>query len=155
MAEVAAEDSLPLPDRSEDRWAHLLDRVERGTFLPPAFYREPGREYGCGQIYDDFGRCSARYHGATCMQADSAAAAVGGGESTGAWVRTLRRGAQVTTAAVLANETVEDLLGPEGPADTETLQKMRKILGITGKADLPDRPDPSIYSTLTETMGLA
>jgi hypothetical protein len=87
-------------------------------------YRPPEPSYGCGTL-DDFGRCSARYHQATCMQADHHAAAAGGGESTEAWVGTL-----------LGNQAVSDALGEEtraldAPGDPDGTWALRKILGLS------------------------
>jgi hypothetical protein len=92
-------------------------------------YRPPEPSYGCGTL-DDFGRCAARFHEATCMQADSAAAAVGGGESSEAWVRTVLGNQETASALAEASEVLDDD-GPEGPADPAAYEAMREHLGLS------------------------
>jgi hypothetical protein len=110
-------DGLPLPRTSGERFAQALGRVAEGSYTPGVMYREPEPSHGCGTL-DEYGRCSARYHTSpTCLQADSSAAAVGGGEATEAWNRTLLENQAIADA--LDEETAAlDYPGPGPPHDS-------------------------------------
>lgn len=73
------EDAEPLPTRSEDRLAHLLGRIGRGSYTPqpqpgyaPAHHLDPGHpgpvtaQGNCGPSDPVGGYCMSRYHTAHC-----------------------------------------------------------------------------------------
>jgi hypothetical protein len=122
-------EGLPLPRTSEERFAQAMGRVAEGSYTPGPMYRPPEPSHGCGTL-DDFGRCSARFHEATCMQADSSAAAVGGGEASGAWVRTLLGNQETASALAEASEVLGDVPSG-GPADPAAYEAMREHLGLS------------------------
>jgi hypothetical protein len=153
-----AEDELELPARAEDRTAWLLDRVARHTYTEHPVFRdptdlangEPG--YGCG-IYDEHGRCAARFHLSTCLETVRGSAASGSHEAASRWKDTLL--ANTATAVELATahrytEGVDDWLADPGPADVGTLAEMRKILGIGGRAGAPQPMRPAVQITPQE-----
>jgi hypothetical protein len=155
-----AEDELELPARAEDRTAWLLDRVARHTYTPPDYYRDPtdlaGGDpgYGCG-IYDtETGRCSARYHQATCIETTRQSAATSDHEAVSQFRDVLMAGTR--TAVELANRTgpgFDDLREDPGPADVETLAEMRRILGIGGRAGAPQPMRAAVTITPAELGG--
>jgi hypothetical protein len=118
-------DAEALPKGDEARFARGMSRVAEGSLTPGPMYREPALSYGCGTV-DDFGRCSARYHQATCMQANHHAAAAGGGEASEAWVGTLLENQAVSDA--LGEET-EELLADPGPGPSH--QALMRELGLS------------------------
>jgi hypothetical protein len=120
-------DGLPLPRTSEERFAQALGRIAEGSYTPGPMYRSPVPSYGCGTV-DDFGRCSARYHQATCMQADHHAAAAGGGESTEAWVGTLLENQAVSDALDEETEALDEL---DAPGDPDGTWALREQLGLS------------------------
>jgi hypothetical protein len=147
------ENAEPLPRRSEDRTEWLLSRATRGTLTPPTMYRAPldlSQSSACDAHRDEFGRCGARFHQATCMETVRGEAATGTAQAVQAWNQVLMSNpssADVTLARADLQRW-EDLLDPgTGPADTETLSYMRRQLGIGGKT-LPPRPAPSSAAQL-------
>jgi len=130
-----AEDRLARRPLMEDKIARALDRLSRGTYLPPPMYRdrdEAGQfaPNGCGPL-DDFGRCSSRYHSGECFETVRSSAATGDYDAALAWRRALNRGTPAMAAMMLANAMGE----PEpGPADRRTYLGMRRILGLGGAA---------------------
>jgi hypothetical protein len=52
---------------AEERLSRALSRIETGTFTPGLPYRDQAdlsntsAPYGCGELYDEFGRCSSAY----------------------------------------------------------------------------------------------
>jgi hypothetical protein len=161
----AAEDLQPLPRKAEDRTAHLLARIGRGTYTPGGYFRDPddvanaGEDapYGCGLIDAETGRCGARYHSAHCIETVRSSAATGNEEAAHAW-----RGALLSsteTATELANArryqgAWEDLLDADTPTDTDSYQAMREILGLSGPGGgpLPMRPVRGGYA---DSLGLS
>jgi hypothetical protein len=128
----------------QTRMDRALDRIGRGTYTTPAYYREPEPSYGCGQGYDDFGRCAARFHQASCLETARGEAATGSARAVEAWNHTLlanQEAAPIDLAAPALDTSWEDLLGPDGgpgaPADLETLNAMREMLGISSR-ELPN-----------------
>jgi hypothetical protein len=122
-------DGLPLPRTSEERFAQALGRIAEGSYTPGTMYRPPEPSHGCGTV-DEYGRCSARYHTSpTCMEADSSAAAAGGGEATEAWVRTLLRNQETASALSDASAALDDV-PPGGPADPVAYEAIREHLGV-------------------------
>lgn len=147
----AARQSEEVEDRQERRPSfqaridRALGRIARGTYLPPAWGREPEPSYGCGQGYDDFGRCAARFHtNAACLETARDEAATGSARAVEAW-RTQLLANQATSGIDLTAQALdtawEDLLAPDGgpgvPSDLGTLQAMREMLGITS-TELPN-----------------
>jgi hypothetical protein len=151
--EEDAADELAGRQGSYDRMARALDRAARGTYTPPAMYRDrsPG---GCnGGSRDDYGRCASRYHLSNCAEVSRASAATSDAEAVTAWNQALLSGA-ASNGALLANgiePTWDDLLsGEPGVTSAEALEYMRAQLGIrTGPA--PARPVPG---HLAQEMGL-
>jgi hypothetical protein len=118
-----------------DKIERALDRISRGTYLPPpgpADRDSQGRYTGraCGDGLDDFGRCASRYHRAECLEVRRGAAATGSAESVDAWNATLRGNAGAARA-LLAARGEQDGQG-EQPHDHTTLAAMRAQMGITG-----------------------
>jgi hypothetical protein len=119
-------DGVPLPRTSEERFAQALGRVAEGSYTPGVMYRPPEPSHGCGTL-DAYGRCSARYHGAECMQADHHAAAAGGGEASEAWNAALLRNQETAEVLGVAREVMDELDAPEDPDGTWAL---REQLGL-------------------------
>jgi hypothetical protein len=124
-----AEDGWPLPRKAEDKISWLMGRVERGSYLPPIYFREPEPSYGCGQV-DSFGRCSARFHGAYCLEAARGSAATSDATAAEAWRAALNRNTAIGDPALLASPM--DTEDQPGPADDPALSFMRRALGIGG-----------------------
>ena len=137
-AQRLAEDELELPVRVEDRIAHLIGRIDRGTYTPHPVLRDPddlsngtGPGYGCGQIYDpESGRCTARFHQAACIETVRTSAATGNHEAASQYRDALRRGTPAMAGVLLSN--AEWPQEPDHPADTPTYREMRRILGLGG-----------------------
>jgi hypothetical protein len=141
-----AEDDEPLPRKAEDRTAHLIDRIGRGTYTPPQMFREAddlsnGEPIsGCG-IVDEFNRCSARFHDSGCVEVLRSSASSGSHEAVSQFKDVLM--ANTRTAIELATRTgpdFDDLLEDPGPTDQPTYQAMREVLGLSGKQS---RPQPA------------
>ena len=139
-AQRQAEDAVPPLRTSEERFSHALGRIAAGSYTLANYYREPEPSYGCGTL-DEFGRCSARFHQGHCLETLRGEPAAAGGDGSEAWNRTLL--SSPTAAEVsLAREDLrswEEMLD-SGPTDTSTYQRMRAVLGIGGKQDMPQQP---------------
>jgi hypothetical protein len=151
-----AEDGLPLPRRSEDRTEWLLSRASRGTYTPPTMYRAPldmSQSSACDAHQDEFGRCGARFHDAGCVETVRSSAATGSAQAAESWVRTLANAPSSADVELARADLVspDDLFGPDGPSDLDTLARARQLLGIGGRADLPARPAPS---TAAQQLGI-
>lgn len=128
-AQRHAEDAQGMPAETEARTAHLLSRVERGTYTPPQHDDASG---SCGPR-DDFGRCAARYHDAGCLTVLAAEAANGSAESALAWRQQLLSNHGSTRALQLANEQLavqDESAGAAIVRSSAAYQGMRGILGI-------------------------
>ena len=96
-------------------------------------------------MVDEFGRCSARFHGAHCIQTVRGSAATGNEEAAHAWRGALLSNTTTTIELASAQRTGpdwDDQLAPDTPADLDTYTEMRKILGITGLASGPQAMRP-------------
>jgi hypothetical protein len=123
-----AYEDVSLPRTAEERFALALGRIAEGSYTPGAMYRPPEPSHGCGTL-DEYGRCSARYHTSpTCLQADAAAAAVGGGEATGAWNAALLRNQETAEVLGVAREVMDEL---DAPGDPDGTWALREQLGLS------------------------
>jgi hypothetical protein len=154
-----AEDAEPLPRRAEDRIARLLDRASAGTYTPPSYFRDPtdlangDPVHGCGPL-DEFGRCGARFHDAYCFETVRTSAATSSHEAASQWKEQLL--SNTATATELASRTgpgFDDLLEDPGPRDQATYQRMRELLGLSGKQSRPRPMRPAVTVTPQE-MGI-
>lgn len=132
-AAAAAElSAVPLPRRSEDRLAQLLDRTAAGMY---DLSTPDGTEPVCGQGRDEFGRCRAKYHDAACMEVFRGEPTAGSAQAMDAWRDTLLSNGRA--AIELANASAElDAQADEalnGPNDLATYHAMRQLLGIGGR----------------------
>jgi hypothetical protein len=175
-AQRAAEDITDSLDRrpsAEAKMARAIRRVEAGTYLPPDYFR-PARDAGgrfsasCGEP-DEFGRCSARYHAASCHVITEEAAATGSPESARAWDDVLSRHVPASgtgTASALwlaspsgpqpgeAGDTWADLLRGDGLAVADVHAAMLAELGEAGAPPgYPREPLPDVRS-IAEGLGL-
>jgi len=128
-----------------------MRRIADGSYTPPSYFRQPEPSYGCGQGYDDFGRCAARFHGAACLETARGEAATGSAAAVEAWRDQLLANQEtsgIDLAAPALDTPWEDLLGPGGgpgvPADWSTICEMRRILGLPAG---PALPSPAAFPT--------
>jgi hypothetical protein len=128
--------------KSEDKLARAFDRIARGTYTPPGYYRPAEPETACHAHRDAYGRCGARFHSPLCIETARGEAATGSARAAEAWNAQLlanQEDSPVDLASPTGLDTSwDDLLGPDGgpgvPADWDTIGEMRKILGITAAA---------------------
>lgn len=78
---------------SEQILATAVRRIESGTYTEPEYFRparDPtGRYASACSAPDEYGRCSGRYHSASCHVVTEEAAATGTTEEARAWQETL------------------------------------------------------------------
>jgi hypothetical protein len=176
-AEQDSEDAVWYARRpsAEARAARALDRIGSGTYTTPEYYRG-GRDTtgryasACGEP-DDFGRCSARFHSASCHVVTDEAAATGSAEEAEAWSATLTAYQQPPGVAGaeelgLANpadpqpgtgDMWADLIDPAGEPGSATPGLHARLLHYMGEADAPARPprdDLPDVTGLREELGL-
>jgi hypothetical protein len=136
----------------EHRLANAMDRIERGTYVPPgqaSFDQTPGI---CGPM-DVVGQCSSRYHQADCMANDLSTGTLNTPEAVRAWNHQLGRIAESTRTAMLAN--------PAGPGWDELLDPRESMPPASGLAylrhtmGLDDAPAPVRLQALPAVGSLA
>jgi hypothetical protein len=144
-------DALERRPTFERRWARAIGRIGDGTYTPPAYYRPAEPETACNAHRDAYGRCGARFHSPLCLETARQEASTGSARAVEAWnVQLLSN--QATSPVDLAAPTGldrdwADLLGadsgPGVPADLETLNAMREMLGISSR----ELPSPARFPT--------
>jgi hypothetical protein len=160
----AAEDLQPLPRKAEDRTAHLLARIGRGTYTPGGYFRDPDdlanagddAPYGCGLIDQETGRCAARYHDAGCTEVLRASAATGDEEAAHAWRGLLMSNTESAIELAASRryaDSWEDLLDAGTPTDLNSYTEMRRILGLTGPASGP-QPMRPVRGSYADELGM-
>ncbi len=131
-AAAAAElSAVPLPRRSEDRMAQLLDRAAAGMY---DLSTPDGSTHGCGPL-DEFGRCSSPFHAGECFETFRGEPIGSTPEAMDAWRDTLLSNGRA--AVELANANTELAMQADetlaGPNDLATYHAMRQLLGIGGR----------------------
>lgn len=123
------EDGQPVPRRSEDRIAHLLKRVEHGTYTELA--QADDGAHGCGPL-DEFGRCSSPFHSGYCYETFRGESATGSAQAAEAWRSTLlgnqQAAIELANAQAELDAEVDEALA--GPNDLASYHAMRGILGL-------------------------
>ena len=136
--------------------AHLIDRASRGTYTEhPAFRAAADLAngepiHGCGPL-DEFGRCGSQFHSAYCFETVRTSAATGNHEAASQWRDALL--SNTRTAIELASRTgpdFDDLLEDPGPHDQATYQRMRELMGISGRTGQPRPMRPAVQITPQE-----
>ena len=174
-AAVAAEDDedgqfFARRPSGEAKAAHALDRIGRGTYTEPAWFR-PARDtegmfaVSCGEAVDEFGRCASRYHQAGCHTLAESAAARGSAGEAAAWVDVLtgRANPPGTSASELglANEPGpwdgtdlwSDLL-QSGEPHPGLHDQMMHQLGEAAQPEPEPRPDLPPVDAIRAALGI-
>jgi hypothetical protein len=170
------EDRASLAKRPSDeaRLARALDRVGRGSYTPPGYFR-PARDTGgrfghmCGPL-DPLGGCAARYHQPGCATLTLTDAPNGSYEDSESWNAVLRRHLPPPGDARLSNpaepgpgephgqdfpsfDDLVDPLGEPGSADPGLHAEVLHSMGLADAPPRPLRPRPDV-SGLIEELGL-